>query len=130
MNLVCIIGRTVRDPEIRYTQGEKSMAIARFTIAVDRRFKKEGEPDADFISCVAFGKTAEFFEKYIKKGVKIAIQGRSQTGNYTNKDGQKVYTTDVIVDQVEFSESKKVENNASDGGETFVPVVTDAELPF
>lgn len=128
MNLVCIIGRTVRDPEVRYTQGEKSMAVARFTIAADRRFKKEGEPDADFISCVAFGKTAEFFEKYIKKGVKIAIQGKIQTGSYTNKDGAKVYTTDVIVEQVEFAESKKVENNASD--EAFVPVVTDAELPF
>ena len=128
MNYCACIGRMTKDPEIRYTQGDKSTAVARFTLAVDRKFKKEGEQAADFIPCVAFGKTAEFIEKFFHKGMKAALEGRIQTGSYTNKDGQKVYTVDVITENIEFAESKKVENNASD--ETFAPVVTDAELPF
>lgn len=100
------IGRLTKDPDVRYTQGEKSMAIARYTLAVDRKFKKDGEPTADFISCVAFGKAGEFAEKYLRKGTKMAVFGRIQTGSYTNKDGQKVYTTDVVVEEQEFCEKK------------------------
>ena len=106
MNSVQLIGRLTKDPEVRYTDGGAS--IARFSIAVDRRFKQEGGESADFINCVAFGKTAEFIEKYFTKGKKIALTGRIQTGNYTNKDGQKVYTTDVVVETTEFVESKSV----------------------
>lgn len=107
MNKVIQIGRLARDPELRVTQGEQPMAIARYTLAVDRKFKREGdEQTADFISCVAFGKNAEFAEKYLHKGKKIAIVGRLQTGNYTNKDGVKVYTTEVVVEEHEFVESK------------------------
>lgn len=107
MNKAILIGRLTRDPEVRYSQGKDGqMAIARYTLAVDRRFEREGEPDADFISCVAFGKLGEFAEKYLKKGTKIAVTGRIQTGSYTNKDGQKVYTTDVVVEESEFAESK------------------------
>ena len=106
MNHVILIGRLTKDPETRYTQGEKPMCIARFTLAVDRRFKKQGEQSADFISCVAFGKTGEFIEKYCKKGTKLGVVGHIQTGSYTNKDGQKVFTTDVAVDEAEFAESK------------------------
>lgn len=111
MNKVILLGRLTRDPEVRYSQGENSLAIARFTLAVDRRFKRQGEADADFISCVAFGKSAEFAEKYLRQGVKIALTGRIQTGSYTNKEGQKVYTTEVVVEETEFAESK----NASGG---------------
>ncbi len=100
------MGRLTRDPEIRYSQGEKSIAIARYTLAVDRRFKKDGEQTADFINCIAFGKLGEFAEKYLRQGIKIAVVGRIQTGSYTNKDGQKVYTTDVVVEEQEFAESK------------------------
>lgn len=108
MNSTQLIGRVCRDIEVRYSQnGNDSTAIARFTVAVDRRFKKEGGDTADFISCVAFGKTAEFLEKYFKKGMRIALNGRIQTGSYTNKDGVRVYTTDVIAENVEFCESKK-----------------------
>lgn len=108
MNSVQIIGRVCREIEVRYSQnGNDSTAIARFTVAVDRRFKKEGGDTADFISCVAFGRTAEFLEKYFKKGMRIALNGRIQTGSYTNKDGVRVYTTDVIAENVEFCESKK-----------------------
>lgn len=106
------MGRLVRDPEIRYGQGEKPMAIGRYTLAVDRRYKKEGEQSADFISCVSFGKAAEFAEKYFHQGMKVVVTGRIQTGSYTNKDGQKVYTTDVVVEDQEFAESKK----SGDGG--------------
>lgn len=106
MNHVTLIGRLTKDSETRYTQGEKPMCIARFTLAVDRRFKKQGEQSADFISCVAFGKTGEFIEKYCKKGTKLGVVGHIQTGSYTNKDGQKVFTTDVAVDEAEFAESK------------------------
>lgn len=106
MNIVVLTGRITKDPEIRYTQSNEPMAIARFTLAVDRRYKKDGEQSADFISCVAFGKRAEFLEKYGKKGTKFNLDGSIQTGSYTNKDGQKVYTTDVIVNNIEFGESK------------------------
>lgn len=108
MNKVIESGRMTKDPDIRYSQGEKSTAIARFTLAVDRRFKRDGdEQTADFIGCVAFGKTAEFIEKYGRKGVKFDIVGRIQTGRYTNKDGQTVFTTDVVVEEIEFAESKR-----------------------
>lgn len=113
MNKVILMGRLTRDPEVRYSQGENSLAIARYSLAVDRRFKKPGEQDADFINCVAFGKSAEFAEKYFKQGTKIAVSGRIQTGSYTNKEGQKVYTTDVVIEDQEFAESK-----ASNGGES------------
>ena len=106
MNKVIEIGRLVREPEIRYSQGTSSTCIARYTLAVDRKFKQEGQPTADFINCIAFGKLGEFAEKYLHKGVKIAVTGRIQTGSYTNKDGQKVYTTDVVVEEQEFCESK------------------------
>lgn len=106
MNKVILMGRLARDPEVRYTQGENPLCIARFTLAVDRRFKKEGEQSADFISCVSFGKTAETISKYLKKGSKICASGRIQTGNYTNKEGAKVYTTDIVVEEFDFAESK------------------------
>jgi single-strand DNA-binding protein len=107
MNKAMLIGRLTRDPEVRYSQGENSTAIARFTLAVDRRFRRAGDTqEADFIGCVAFGKQAEFVEKYFKQGMKMVAVGRIQTGSYTNKDGQKVYTTDVVVEEVEFAESK------------------------
>lgn len=106
MNKVILIGRLVADPEVRYSQGENASAIARYRLAVDRRFKRDGEQTADFIPCVAFGKNGEFAEKYLRKGTKIAVVGRIQTGSYTNKDGQKVYTTDVVVEEHEFCESK------------------------
>lgn len=139
MNRVILTGRLVRDPEVRYSQGEKSIAIARYTLAVDRKFKKEGEQSADFISCVAMGKNGEFAEKYLKQGTKIAIDGRIQTGSYTNKDGNKVYTTDVIVEGHEFCESKSNQNQSqqnsngpvpnSDGFIT-IPDGIENELPF
>lgn len=106
MNIVILTGRITKDAEIRYTQSNEPMAIARFTLAVDRKYKKDGEQGADFISCVAFGKRAEFMEKYGKKGTKFNLEGSIQTGSYTNKDNQKVYTTDVIVNNIEFGESK------------------------
>lgn len=119
MNKVNLVGRLTRDPEVRYTQGENASAIARFSVAVNRRFKNnEGKYDADFINCVAFSKTAEFIEKYFKKGMAIGISGRIQTGNYTNKDGVKVYTTDVVVEEAEFVESK---NSAANGGSNNTP---------
>ena len=107
MNKAILMGRLTRDPEVRYSQGENSTAVARFTLAVDRRFRRPGEnSEADFISCVAFGKQAEFVEKYFKQGMKMVLSGRIQTGSYTNKDGQKVYTTDVVAEEIEFAESK------------------------
>ena len=101
----------VREPEIRYSQGASSTCIARYTLAVDRKFKQEGQPTADFINCIVFGKLGEFAEKYLHKGTKIAVTGRIQTGSYTNKDGQKVYTTDVVVEEQEFCESKSQSNS-------------------
>lgn len=136
MNKVILMGRLTRDPEVRYS-GE--MAIARYSLAVDRRFKREGdEQTADFINCVAFGKSGEFAEKYLKKGTKIAVVGRIQTGSFTNKDGQKIYTTDVVVEEQEFAESKN--SGSSDGNHSapasmstdFVNIPDDVEeeLPF
>ena len=106
MNKVILMGRLTRDPEVRYSAGNNSMAVARYTLAVDRRFRRDGENNADFIGCVAFGKSAEFAEKYLRQGTKIIVTGRIQTGSYTNRDGQKVYTTDVVGEDQEFAESK------------------------
>ena len=106
MNKVVLVGRLTRDPEVRYSQGDNATAVARYTIAVDRRFKRDNEPSADFIPCVIFGRSAEFAEKYFRQGMRVAISGRIQTGSYTNKDGVKVYTTEVIVEDQEFAESK------------------------
>lgn len=106
LNKVILMGRLTKDPDVRYSQGENASAVARYTLAVDRRFQKEGEDSADFIPCVCFGRTAEFTEKYLHKGSKIAITGRIQTGRYTNKNGDNVFTTDVVVEECEFAESK------------------------
>ena len=149
MNKVILMGRLTRDPDIRQGQGEGSTVVSRYTLAVDRRFKRDGaDQTADFISCVAFGKTAEFMEKYTHKGTKLVVSGRIQTGSYTNKDGQKVYTTDVVTDEVEFAESKKAAESydagssysapseassapkAADDGFMNVPDGIDEELPF
>ena len=111
MNKVILMGRLTRDPEVRYSAGDNSMAIARYTLAVDRRFRRDGEATADFISCTVFGRGAEFAEKYLRQGTKIVVTGRIQTGSYTNRDGQKVYTTDVIVEDQEFAESKAAGTN-------------------
>ena len=127
MNKVILMGRLTRDPDVRYSQGADGSAIARFTLAVDRRFTKEQA--ADFISCVAFGKVAENIEKWVRKGVKVAVTGRIQTGSYTNKDGVKIYTTDVVVEDWEFAESKSAsQQNAggNDNGEVPQPVPTQA----
>ena len=134
------MGRLTRDPEIRYSQGEKSTAVARFSLAVDRKFKQEGQPTADFINCLAFGKRAEFLEKYCKKGTKLVVEGSWQTGSYTNKDNQKVYTNDCLIENCEFAESKNassgnnqnpVPNNASSDGFMNIPDgIDDSELPF
>lgn len=137
MNKVILMGRLTRDPDIRYTQGNEPMAIARYTLAVDRRVKKENEATADFISCVAFGKLAEFAERYLRQGIKIVVAGRIQTGNYTNKDGQKVYTTDVIVESCEFAESKsngssrpEPTNGPTPDGFYNIPEYAENDLPF
>ena len=134
MNSVQLIGRLTRDPEVRYTDG--GVSIARFSLAVERRFKQENGADADFINIVSFGKTAEFIEKYFHKGMKVALNGRIQTGSYTDKDGKKVYTTDVIAENVEFCESKgnSTNNEASSTAQDVdfmnVPDEIDEELPF
>ena len=129
MNLVELMGRLTRDPEVKYTQGANAMAIAKYNLAVDRM---KGE--ADFISCIAFGKSAEFAEKYLRKGTKIAVTGRIQTGSYTNKDGVKVYTTDVVVSSQEFAESKGSESQATpkkqDDGFMNIPDNIEDEIPF
>ena len=141
MNKVIIMGRLTRDPEIRYSQGDNSLAVGRFTLAVDRKFKKDGEQSADFISCLSFGKAAEFEEKYFKQGTKVVITGRIQTGNYTNKDGQKVYTTEVVVEEQEFAEGKRdgdgfqsvgrpEPSKAVGDGFMNIPDGIDEELPF
>ena len=111
MNKVILMGRLTRDPEVRYSAGENSMAIARYTLAVDRRFRRDGEATADFIGCVAFGRQAEFAERYFRQGIRIVVTGRIQTGSYTNRDGNKVYTTDVVVEEQEFAESKNAGGN-------------------
>lgn len=146
MNKVVLMGRLVRDPETRYSAGDNSTAIARYTLAVDRRFRRGGgnEQNADFIGCVAFGKSAEFAEKYLRQSTKIVITGRIQTGSYTNRDGQKVYTTDVVVEDQEFAESKNASTNNQNqnpqqipprmpvGSDSFmnIPDGIDEELPF
>lgn len=141
MNKVILMGRLVRDPEVRYSSGENQMAVARYTLAVDRRGKNQDNL-ADFISCVAFGKAGEFAEKYLHKGTKIVLTGRIQTGSYTNKDGQRVYTTDIVAEDQEFAESKNAENsNGGDyntqpapvpqsGNDGFMAAGDDSELPF
>ena len=118
MNKIILIGRLTRDPEIRYSTNDNNTAIARYTLAVNRPFRKNGEQQADFLPCIAFGKTAEFAEKYLAKGMRVAIEGRIQTGSYTNRDGQKVYTTEVVVEEHEFAESK----SASEGNTGYVPM--------
>lgn len=145
MNKVILMGRLTRDPEVRYSQGDNSVAIANYTLAVDRRFKRDGEDSADFISCTAFGKAAEFAEKYFHQGLKITVSGHIQTGSYTNRDGQKVYTTKVIIEEQEFAESKKSGDGAESGqnggqpenmpgpnddGFMSIPDGIDEELPF
>lgn len=150
MNKVILMGRLTRDPEVRYSQGENSTAVARYTLAVDRRFKRNNDDQtADFIGCVAFGRSAEFAEKYFRQGLKVIVTGRIQTGSYTNRDGQKVYTTDVVVEDQEFAESKAVSDASaaryqsapapasapapsSDIGDGFmnIPDGIDEELPF
>lgn len=137
MNKVILIGRLTKDPDVRYSQANPPVAVARYSLAVNRRFKKQGEQEADFINCVAFGKAAEFVEKFLKKGMQISIVGRIQTGSYTDKDGKKIYTTDVVVEEHYFTESKKdsqtSSNAPSDSTEAFYPVdenVDDADLPF
>ena len=143
MNKVILMGRLTRDPEVRYGVGENSTAVARYTIAVDRRFKRDGEQNADFIGCVAFGRNAEFAEKYLRQGTKIVLTGRIQTGSYTNRDGQKVYTTDIVVEEQEFAESKvAAAGNGGQGnysrpaapsdadGFMNIPDGIDDELPF
>ena len=142
MNKVILMGRLTREPDVRYSQNaDGSMAVARYTLAVDRRRARNNndEQSADFISCVAFGRSGEFAEKYLHQGTKIVVTGRIQTGSYTNKDGQRVYTTDVVVEEQEFAESKKAAgqqdgNNGgySDAGDGFmnIPDGIDEELPF
>lgn len=144
MNIVILMGRLTRDPEVRYSQGDQPLCIARYTMAVDRRRTKANEdPGADFISCVAFGHNAEFAEKYLRKGSKICVEGRIQTGSYTNKDGMKVYTTEVVIEGQEFAESKGGMNEADRAardeaamqgyyGEGFmnIPEGIEEELPF
>ena len=144
MNKVILIGRVVRDADIRYSQGANTTCVARYTLAVDRKFKQEGQPTADFINCIAFGKLGEFAEKYLRQGIKIAVTGRIQTGSYTNKDGNKVYTTDVVVEECEFAESKNANGSspsqpasnmsapamASDGFMSLPLGVEDEGLPF
>ena len=143
MNLVVLMGRLTRDPEVRYSS-DGGNANASFTIAVDRKYKKDGDANVDFIRCVAFGKVAEFVEKYIKQGTKIVVTGRIQTGSYTNKDGNKVYTTDVVAENIEFAESKnaagqseskprsKANDGVKDGADGFMQIDPDIseELPF
>ena len=115
MNKVILMGRLTRDPEVRYSQGATPTAVARFSVAVDRRFKRDGEPDADFFNCTCFGKQGEFVEKYLRKGTKVVLSGRIQNDNYTNKDGQQVYSVRIMVDEIEFAESKNAAGNGDNG---------------
>lgn len=144
MNKVILMGRLTRDPEVRYSQGASATAICRYSLAVDRRFKRDGEPDADFFNCTVFGKGAEFAEKYFRQGTKILVSGRIQNDNYTNRDGQKVYSVQIIVDEQEFAESKNssaagandtfaaARPNPASAGDGFlnIPDGIDEELPF
>ena len=132
MNKVILMGRLTRDPDVRYSQSENSMAIARYTLAVDRRFNRGGdENNTDFINIVAFGKAGEFAEKYLHKGTKVLVTGRIQTGSYTNKDGQKVYTTDVVAEDQEFAESKNASSGEGGSGNyarSSAPVAADGDF--
>ncbi len=136
MNKVVLMGRLTRDPDVRYTAGDNPTAIGRYTLAVDRRFKREGEATADFINCVVFGRQAELAERYFRQGIKILVTGRIQTGSYTNKEGQKVYTTDIVAEEQEFAETKKTEESkpaagaADPDGFMNIPDGIDEELPF
>ena len=138
MNKVVLMGRLTRDPDVRYSHGETPLAIARYTLAVDRRFKRNGEQDADFINCVAFGRTAEFAEKYLKQGTKMVVSGRIQTGSYTNRDGVKVYTTEVVIEEQDFAESNMgvpqpsapQPSAAASDGFMNIPDGLEEELPF
>ena len=140
MNKVILMGRLTRDPEVRYSAGENATAVARYTLAVDRRFKRDGDATADFIGCVAFGRQAEFAEKYFRQGIKILVTGRIQTGSYTNKEGRKVYTTEVIINTQEFAGSKSEAQASEPQGKTMpetdkdgfmnIPDGIDEELPF
>lgn len=138
MNKVIMMGRLVKDPEVRYTQGDTPVAVGRFSIAVNRRFKREGQPDADFFNCTAFGKAGEFAEKYLHKGMKIVIEGSLQNDNYTDRNGVQRYNIIIMVDQIEFAESKREGNEAGGGSSVnqpsvdadgFAPVADD-DLPF
>ena len=138
MNKVVLMGRLTRDPDVRYTAGDNPTAIGRYTLAVDRRFKREGEATADFINCVAFGHNAEFAEKYFRQGMRISVSGRIQTGSYTNKEGAKVYTTEVVIEEQEFAESRTEQEARAQmpeeitPGDGFmnIPDEIDEELPF
>ena len=138
MNKVILMGRLVRDPEVRYSQGAEPIAVARYTLAVDRKFQKSGQKEADFIGCVAFGKSGEFAEKYFKKGQKVAIVGHLQVRSWDDNDGKKRWSTDVIVDEQEFAEGKKdggaaAPTQAAPSGDGFYPInesVEDEDLPF
>lgn len=129
MNKVVLLGRLTRDPDVRYSQGAQPTCVARYTLAVNRRYKKEGEADADFISCVAFGKNGEFVEKYLRQGTKIVVAGRIQTGSYTNRDGVKVYTTDVVVEEHDFAESKAANESHAGAGYQATPAPVPSHDP-
>ncbi len=128
MNKVILVGRLTRDPEVRYSSGDNAMAVARYSLAVDRRGRRDNaggdRPTADFINIVAFGRDGEFAEKYLRKGMRILVEGRIQTGSFTNKEGQKVYTTDVVVERHEFVESKN--SSQASGGDSFIPASSGA----
>ena len=124
MNKVFLMGRLTRDPDVRYSQGANQTAVARYSLAVDRRFRRDGDPEADFINCVAFGRQAEFAERFLRKGMKMVVEGRIQTGSYTNRDGVKVYTTDIIIDNQEFAESKAANDRVrseAGSGQNYAP---------
>ena len=136
MNRVILMGRLTKNPEIKYAGKENDMAVARYTLAVNRRYKREGEQEADFISCVTFGKSAEFAQKYLRKGIRIVVSGRISTGNYKDKDGKTIYTTDVIVGEHEFAQNKEsnpsseTEKEAGNDSDGFMNVPDDEEIPF
>lgn len=145
MNKIILMGRLTRDPETRYSQGENQTAIASFSLAVDRRFKRQGDAEADFFNCTAFGRQAEFVEKYLRQGTKILLTGRVQNDNYTNRNGEKVYSVRIIAEEIEFAESKSAQNNAgnmqqpaatpnpafaADDGFLNIPNGIEEELPF
>lgn len=141
MNKIILCGRLTKDPEVRYSQGATQTAVARVSLAVNRKWKREGEPEADFFNCTSFGKQAEFIEKYLRKGSKVLISGRVQNDNYTNKDGQKVYAVNIMIEEIEFAESKNAGQQdtnqrqqdrpayTNDGFMT-IPDGTEEELPF